>query len=133
MLTPVAEDVGTATTVSAGTDGIYMVDQPKRVIHRLTPDHRVTVVTTFDDAQQPLLWAAAASAPDGPIYVVDNAVNQVLAARAAPIADAGPEPDPDRTWHYLAGGVVALILAVVAAVWWVRRRQASVRRDSGTE
>ncbi|WP_435869526.1 hypothetical protein [Actinoplanes xinjiangensis] len=132
-LTPVAEDVGTATTVSAGADGVYIVDQPERVIRRLAPDHRVTVVTTFDDAQQPILWAAASFAPAGPIYVVDNAVNQVLAARATPITDSGAEPASDRTWPYFVGGVVALILAAVAAVWWVRRRQASVRRESGTE
>ncbi len=129
-LEPVAGDIGIVTTVSAGDDGIYLVDQPRRVIRRLTPDQRVDVVTTFADTQQPILWVAAAAAPQGPVYVVDNAANQVLAVHVDPIANDAPEPAPIRTWPYLASGMAVLILAILAMVWRVRRRQSPAHRET---
>ncbi|BCY14181.1 hypothetical protein L3i22_092690 [Actinoplanes sp. L3-i22] len=109
------------TTVSAGRDGVYILDYGAKAIRRLTPDHRVRAVGPLPDTDRSILWAAAASAPNGPVYLSDNRNSRVLAARVAPVA---AEPAPDRTewWPYAAGAM--LLVAVVTAGWWIRRRRA---------
>lgn len=134
-LTKVAEPVGSVATVSAGLDGVYVVDQQERAVRRLTPDNRVSTVATFAPTQQPILWAAAAAAPDGPIYLVDNAANRVLAAGIALAASDGPVPEDNRLWWPYVVGAVALVLALLIGARVVRRRrpESHLRAKTGAD
>ncbi|MFF0376150.1 hypothetical protein [Actinoplanes missouriensis] len=122
-LTKVTEPVGSVATVSAGRDGVYLVDQQERAVRRLTRDNRVSTVATFAPTQQPILWAAAAAAPDGPIYLVDNAANRVLAAGIGSAASDGTAQGNNRVWWPYAVGAVALLAVLLIGAWVVRRRR----------
>jgi sugar lactone lactonase YvrE len=134
-LTKVTEPVGSVSTVSAGRDGVYVVDQQARVVRRLTPDNRVSTVATFTPTQQPILWAAAGAAPDGPIYLVDNAANRVLAAAIAPAASGGPVPENNRSWWPYAVGAAALLAVLLIGARIVRRRRLEphLRTETGAD
>ncbi|MBB4745713.1 sugar lactone lactonase YvrE [Actinoplanes octamycinicus] len=112
------------TTVSAGQDGVYVVDDQERAVRRLGTDGTVAVVADLPvepfGARDPVTLAAAA-APGKPLYLVDMVGSRVF---ATPVTVAGADGGDDATtrWLLVFGGA-ALVVLLGVVVWVVRRRR----------
>ncbi|WP_146169559.1 NHL domain-containing protein [Actinoplanes italicus] len=122
---PVASPFG-ATAVTAGKDGVYIIDNAQRTVRRLGADGTVSTATALPadpfGARDPVVLAMSVTTT-GPLYLVDTVGSRIFStAVAAP--DSGDTADPGAVpaWPWIAAGVVAVLLAVLFMV--ARRRRA---------
>lgn len=114
------------TAVSAGRDGVYIVDNQQRAVRRLGGDGAVTTVAALPadpfGARDPVgLVATAASA--GPLYAIDTVGSRIYAMTAAAGDDDTGSGDSAPVWPWIAGGAVVVVL-LAALVLIARRRRA---------
>ncbi|WP_433790622.1 hypothetical protein [Actinoplanes sp. CA-252034] len=113
-----------AIAVSAGADGVYIVDNTRREARRLAGDGVVSTVAELPadpfGANDPVALAAGA-APAGPLYLIDTVGSRIF---STPVTAPGPAGDGgagDATWRWAVGG--ALLLALLALIIWIARRR----------
>jgi hypothetical protein len=115
-----------ATAVSAGKDGVYIVDNARREARRLATDGAVSTVADLPEdpfgARDPLALAAGA-APAGPLYVVDTVGSRIFSTPVVATGGTGDDAAaaPIRPW--IVGGALAVALLALL-LWIVRRRRA---------
>jgi hypothetical protein len=111
-----------ATAVSAGKDGVYVVDNAERAVRRLGTDGSVSTAAGLPvdpfGARDPVGLATSLTAA-GPLYLVDTVGSRIFSMPAATVGSPGPEKP---VWPWIAGGAVAVLLMVLFLV--VRRRRA---------
>ncbi|GIE74137.1 hypothetical protein Aph02nite_00870 [Actinoplanes philippinensis] len=115
-----------AIAVSAGADGVYLVDNARRAVRRLHADGTVSTVADLPadpfGARDPLAVAAGA-APAGPLYLVDTVGSRIFSTPVTASGPAGDEEAAGPMWRWAAGGALAIVL-VALLIWIVRRRRA---------
>jgi hypothetical protein len=122
---PVASPFG-ATAVSAGNDGVYVVDNAQRTVLRLGTDGTVSTAAALPTdpfgARDPVGLAMSVTTA-GPLYLVDTVGSRIFStAVAAPGSDDTADRGTVPVWPWIAVGVVAVLLAVMFMV--ARRRRA---------
>ncbi|BEL02016.1 hypothetical protein Q0Z83_002070 [Actinoplanes sichuanensis] len=113
-----------AIAISAGKDGVYVIDNTRREARRLADDGAVSTAADLPadpfGADDPLAVAAEA-APAGPLYLVDTLGSRIFSAPVAASADNGQGSSRTPTWYWAVGGV--LVVALLALLLWIARRR----------
>ncbi len=114
-----------ATAVSAGTDGVYIVDNQRRNVRRLGADAQVATVAELPSepfgARNPV-GLAAGVAPAGPLYLVDTVGSRVFSVPVAASSGDNAGDDAAPVWPSVLGAAVVVVLIGVVVV--SRRRRA---------
>ncbi|MFD1364285.1 hypothetical protein ACFQ5G_02885 [Actinoplanes sichuanensis] len=110
-----------ATAVSAGGNGVYIVDNLHRRVLQLVPDGRVSTAADLPvdpfGTHDPVGLATSVTA-GGPLYLVDTVGSRIFSIPAAAAGDIDPA---EPVWPWIAGGAVAVPLVVLFLV--IHRRQ----------
>ncbi|AEV81877.1 Tripartite motif-containing protein 71 [Actinoplanes sp. SE50] len=114
-----------ASTVSAGTDGVYLVDNQQRTVRRLGTDASAATVAGLPadpfGTRDPI-GLAAGTASAGPLYVVDTVGSRIFSMPVTVSAGDSADGDPKPVWPWALGGAAVLVLGAVFFLVSRRRR-----------